>query len=206
MYEILKAFICFILPLILFQQIRFLIKFRKRNSQKINGELFITEELEDCCCSCFARSCCDIHPRHIKSSKEIREDLETVEEKLPDEYEMKKALEKSETTYLSEEAERKKIIDLIGNKQKVSLLYLCNRSSLPKQRVIEIVLQETNFRLEGEYLIDISASAMEGTWEISSDQEKKGREEKIAEGICPECNNPIDPSSEYCKSCGYKIY
>jgi hypothetical protein len=141
----------------------------------------------------------------MRRSKDIREDMGTIEEKLPDEYEMKKASEKSETTYLSEEAERKKIIDLIGNKQKVSLLYLCKRTSLPRQRVIDIVLQETNFRLEGEYLIDISASAEEVTREISKDQEMKAKKEKIAEGVCPECNNPIDPSSEYCKTCGYKI-
>ncbi len=39
----------------------------------------------------------------------------------------------------------------------------------------------------------------------ASPQELREKEEKIAKGICPICNTPLEPDWEFCPNCGYVL-
>lgn len=173
-------------------QIRFLRRFLRirRNHSHLPGVLFLAEAIGEGCILCM--DCC------LWSSGESDrvdvlggEHLEKYSGKPPEEYEIQLALDekkKSDTTYQSSEEEQAKIKELLSKRQKTSIMYLCNITSLSKQKVIEIILAEPDYTIEHEYVINKKFLPKE--------------EEKAIES-CPQCVNPVKPNWEYCSNCGY---
>lgn len=113
----------------------------------------------------------------------------------------KKTAGLSEKSSLSMEEAKVKVIDLVSKRQKTSIMYVSNRTLLPEGRIIEIILEDPDFMIEHEYVIN---KKMPAKREIKT-QEMKRIEEKIAAGFCPVCDTPLDPSWEFCSNCGYVL-
>ncbi len=184
--------ITFTLLFFLMIQIRFLRRFikLKKSYGNLPGALFLAEALiEGCCC---ALECC------ASSSSSIDFDLggsgsdahvEIHSGKPPEEYEIKKALEdkkKTEKGSLSAEEEQTKVKDLVSKREKTSLMYVSNITLLPQQRIIEIILDDPDFIIEHEYVVNKKFFAIEET----------------TKKLCSICKTPYEPNHEFCSNCG----
>jgi len=192
----------FFLLFVMMAQIRFLRLIRKMTDKKITGGLFLADIL-GCC-----RETCEIYverstDREVWKKKSL-EDMGYVEERAPDDYEIKSAIEESkrkeEMDYQSEE-DKNKVKDLLSKRQKTSIMYISNRTLLPKERIIEIILEDPDFIIEHEYVINKKMPAKR----VIKTQEMKRIEDKIAAGFCPVCDTPLDSSWEFCSNCGYVL-
>ncbi|MHA1532090.1 MAG: hypothetical protein ACTSR6_08840 [Candidatus Heimdallarchaeota archaeon] len=182
--------ITFTLLFFLMIQIRFLRRFirLKKSYDNLPGALFLAEAIGYGCCMCL--ECCASSSTSINfggSDSETRYDIHSG--KPPEEYEIKVALEDSKKTdrgSLSAEEEQTKVKDLVSKRQKTSIMYVSNRTSIPQERIIEIILDDPDFMIEHEYVVN----------------KKLLMKEEIAKRICSICKTPFEPSHEFCANCG----
>ncbi len=185
--------ITFSLLFFLMIQIRFLRRFirLKKSYGNLPGALFLAEAIVGCCmcldcCASSSSTSIDL------GSSDSDAHLEKFSGKPPEEYEIKKDLEdrkKTEKGYLSAEEEQTKVKDLVSKRQKTSIMYISNITLLPQERIIEIILDDPDFIIEYEYVIN----------------KKLLMKEEIAKRICSICNTPFEPSHEFCSNCGYVL-
>jgi hypothetical protein len=157
------------------------------------GFLFLAEALGEGLCYCFLCCCSEAVEPEVT---DFKADFEYDEEKTKtalDEYkasikESKKADELEEKTFLSIEEEIKKVMDTVSKREKTSILYISNITSLPKQRVIEIILKDPDYRIEHEYVLNKKLLSIE---------------EKFSIEKCPKCGNHMKPDWLYCPNCSY---
>ncbi len=121
----------------------------------------------------------------------------------------RKAEELREINFQSKEGKKIKIKELVSNKEKTSLQWISTITMIPIESVIETLTEDPNFIIEDNYvLIQKMPAKSESTMpEVrrASAQELREREEKLAQGICPICDNPFEPNREYCYNCGYVL-
>jgi hypothetical protein len=173
-------------------QIRFIRRYIriKRSYNHLPGVLFLAEAIGEGCFLCF--DCC-LWASGESDNVDILggEHLEKYSGKPPEEYEVQLALEgkkKADRDSLSPEEEQTKVKNLVSERQKTSIMYISNITSLQKQRVIEILLADPDYIIEHEYVIN---------------KKLLPKEEKIPLESCPQCENPVKPNWEYCSNCGY---
>ena len=182
--------ITFTLLFFLMIQIRFLRRFirLKKSYGNLPGALFLAEAIVGCCtclecCASSSSTSIDFGGSDSDAQVEIHSG------KPPEEYEIKQALEdrkKTERGSLSAEEEQTKVRDLVSKRQKTSIMYISNITLLPPERIIEIILDDPDFIIEYEYVIN----------------KKLLMKEEIAKRICSICNTPFEPSHEFCSNCG----
>ena len=70
--------------------------------------------------------------------------------------------------------------------------------------IIDVLSDYPNFTIENEYIInnELLVNELEKKVDSKSDLDKKLRNEKIAAGICPNCNNYFEIGFSYCNNCG----
>jgi hypothetical protein len=223
MKEIVIAFCTFFITigtLVLFRVIK-----RLRKLRKIKGNLLekghYLEILEFCavCCEGACDCGCELCRERIerRTIGEIRVEKATEDKTTVDVDSSELAIDEN-YAMLSElnEATKRKIITLLEGNQKTSLWWLCNQVKVREEIIVELLATTPGyFIIEGyiyntfemtkeEYLaIKEKAELSKEVWrELNLVKEAK---EKIAKGICPECNNPLDKNQEYCSSCGIRI-
>jgi len=182
--------ITFTLLFFLMIQIKFLRRFirLKKSYGNLPGALFLAEAIGYGCCMCL--ECCASSSTSIDfggSDSETRFDIHSG--KPPEEYEIKQALEdrkKTERGYLSAEEEQTKVKDLVSKREKTSIMYISNITLLPPERIIEIILDDPDFIIEYEYVIN----------------QKFLPKKEITKDLCPICKTPFEPSHEFCANCG----
>lgn len=184
--------ITFSLLLFLMIQIRFLRRFirLKKSYGNLPGVLFLAEAIEGCsmcldCCASSSSTSIDLDLGRSDSDAH----LEKFSGKPPEEYEIKKALEDSKKTdrsSLSAEEEQTKVKDLVSKRQKTSMMYISNITSIPQERIIEIILADPDFIIEYEYVLN----------------QKLLAKKEIPKELCPICKTPFEPSHEFCANCG----
>lgn len=98
---------------------------------------------------------------------------------------------------------------LVSTKQKTSLQWISTIAMVPIETVIEILTEDPNFIIRDDYVLNQRIPTKnESTMAVdsrASAQELREREEKIAQGICPTCNNPFELNRVYCSNCGYVL-
>ncbi|MGC9778061.1 MAG: hypothetical protein HZR80_02340 [Candidatus Heimdallarchaeota archaeon] len=145
--------------------------------------------------------------RIIKQTrKKILNEEKTKESKIQ---QYRKPEELREIDFQSKEGKKIKIKELVSNKEKTSLQWISTITMIPIESVIEILAEDSNFIIEDDYvLIQKMPAKSESTMpedRRASAQELREREEKLAQGICPICNNLFEPNREYCSNCGYVL-
>ncbi|NHJ06065.1 MAG: hypothetical protein EAX90_14655 [Candidatus Heimdallarchaeota archaeon] len=198
MNETLIVFLVIFLPIIVLSYLKPLLKLRKiRRNDNRNLEAFFFGDIAFCCCN-FLQCAAELEPT-IDSG-----DLSSTNRNLAYEELQKRKSSMSEKE--KEEIEMKKIKSVISEKQKTSLWWISTKTTIPKERIIELITKDPNYSIENEYIINIGLLGQEEA--ITYTERKllakktKEREEKLAMGICPECNNSIKIGAEYCLSCG----
>lgn len=121
----------------------------------------------------------------------------------------RKAEELREIDFQSKEGKKRRIKELVNNKEKTSLQWISTITMIPIESVIEILTEDPNFTIEEDYVL-IQKIPAKGESTMPEDrrasaQELREREEKLAQGICPICNNPFEPNREYCANCGFVL-
>ena len=182
--------ITFSLLFFLMIQIRFLRRFikLKKSYGNLPGGLFLAEAIVGCCmclecCASSSSTSIDLGGSDSDAQVEIHSG------KPPEEYEIKKALEdrkKTEKGYLSAEEEQTKVKDIVSKRKKTSLMYVSNITLLPQERIIEIILDDPDFIIEYEYVVNKKFLAIE----------------EMTKKLCPICKTPYEPSHEFCSNCG----
>lgn len=205
MNEAIIAAVTFFLTLFLLVQIRFFKRLRKlkNNYNGIPGVFFLSDAL-DGFLSFF--NCCG---EATEPEMDFKADFEHDEEKTKKalaEYkartkQSKKTEGLSEKSSLSMEEAKVKVIDLVRKRQRTSIMYISTRTLLPNERVIEILLEDPDFIIEDEFVINKKMPVKR----TIKTQEMKRIEDKIATGFCPVCDTPLDPSWEYCSNCRYVL-
>ncbi|HUU79286.1 MAG TPA: hypothetical protein VMX55_13150 [candidate division Zixibacteria bacterium] len=198
MNETVTVFLAIFLPIIVLSHLKTLLKLRKirRNGNRIPDDFFLSELLT--CCGDFVQCAAALDDASGDSDQ-----TKTRREIAYEEIEKRKS---SMSEKEKEKIELKKIKSVISEKQKTSLWWISTKTTIPKERIIELITKDPNYTIENEYIINIGLLGFE---EASTYTERKllakkakEREEKIAMGICPECNNSIKIGAEYCLSCG----
>lgn len=206
MKEAIIAAVTFLLTLFLLAQIRFFKRLRKlkKNYNGIPGAFFLSDALDG---FLSFLSCCSeaSEPEVIEFKADFEHDEEKTKKAL-DDYKVRTKRSKkteglTEKGSLSLEKEKVKVIDLISKRHKTSIMYISNITSLPKERIIEIILEDLDFMIEHEYVINKKIPA---TREIKT-KEMKRIEDKMAKGFCPICDTPLKPDWEFCSNCGYVL-
>lgn len=171
-------------------QIRFIRRLvnRRKNNETIPGGLLLAEAFTGClsCMEC----CGDFEGAGNYSDPDSDAHLEAFSGKPPDEIEIKRALKENKTksTPLTVEEEISKIISIISKREKTSLLYITNTTSIPKERIINLLITDSDYIIENEYVINMKM--------IVKEEPKKL--------LCPECDNPVKPGVRYCGTCGFE--
>jgi len=184
----------FLLLLFMMAQIRIIRLLRKMSDRKISGGIFLVDVLGCCCESC--EICYDRSTDRDVWKKKSMEEMGYVEERAPDEYEIKTVLEasqqKEEINYQSEVEEQIKVLDLVSKREKTGIMYVRNKTKLPKERIIEIIDSNPNFFIENEFILKKKKLAEVTMKEITDSITKKN---------CPNCNTPIEAEWDYCSNC-----
>jgi len=188
--EIVATVLTLFVLFFLVAQIRFIRRLinRRKNNENIPGGLLLAEVLSGCF---FCMECCgDIDVINYTDS-ESDAHLEKFSGKAPDETEIKRALKDKKGTIIDSlsEEEKYKIKDLISKRQKTSLMYISNITLIPKERIITLLLDNSDFDIENEYIIN----------------KKLVVKDELTDEICPECNNPFKSSRKYCSTCGFEF-
>ncbi|NHJ31638.1 MAG: zinc ribbon domain-containing protein [Asgard group archaeon] len=181
-------------------QIRFIRRFLRirRNYENLPGVLFLAEAIGEGCFDCCAAATEDV----IRPDYSSDEHLTKYSGKPPEEHEVKLALDekrKAVKSYQSVEEEQNKVFEIISKRQKTGILYISNLSSLPKERIVEILADNPDFAIEDEFVINKKLLEKE---ELKS-KELKEIKEKMAQGFCPKCNFSLEPEWDFCGNCGY---
>jgi len=214
------AFVTFLLTIFLLIQIKLIGRLRKL--KKIKGN--ITEEgfvlgaydesiPEIAACSCCVGPCCMgficgkcivcCFGERIKDQREKRAHRQSDEverrtterrkkeqEKYLTEIEQEKIERKGRIEalrvngYTATEEERQKVIELLSVNPKTNLLWTSNAVGLPIEEIVIILENEPDFEIRDEYIIN---------------------KKKAVENICPNCENPFDPGSDFCSNCGFEL-
>ncbi|MHA1122303.1 MAG: hypothetical protein ACTSPC_05770 [Candidatus Heimdallarchaeota archaeon] len=105
--------------------------------------------------------------------------------------------------------ERSKVIRIASAKEKTNIDWVVKKASLPKERVIEILKEEPDFTVDDAYVINkklLAKDEQAHLYEMIREKHaKEEKEQKLAIGICPECNKPIEEGSDRCSFCNYKF-
>jgi len=117
--------------------------------------------------------------------------LEVFSGKPPDEIEIKKALKskKSIDVSLTVEEEISKVMDIVSKRDKTSLLYINNITSIPTERIVNLLIDDPDYEIKNEYVLNKEMLI----------------KEELKKLICPECNNPIELGAKYCSTCGLEL-
>lgn len=186
------------LPIIVLSHLKTLLKLRKirRNGNRIPDDFFLSELLT--CCGDFVQCAAALDDAsggsgQTKTRREIA--YEEIEKR-------KSSMSEKE----KEENEIKLIRSVISEKQKTSLWWISTKITMPKERIIELITEDPNYAIENEYIINIGLLGQEEAITYTERkllaQKAKEREEKLAVGICPECDNPFEIGADYCLNCG----
>ncbi|NPE08113.1 MAG: hypothetical protein GNW80_07520 [Asgard group archaeon] len=151
-----------------------------------------------------------------KQRTDEREILQTREKTLNEEkateskiQQIRKADELRTIDFQSKDGQKRKIKELLSNKEKTSLEWISTITMIPIDSVIEILIEDPNFIIKDDYvliqkMLAKSESTMPDERRVSA-QELREREEKLAQGICPICSNFFEPNREYCSNCGFVL-
>lgn len=119
---------------------------------------------------------------------------------------IRKAEELRAIDFQSKEGKKRRIKELVSNKQKTSLQWISTIAMVPIESVIEILAEDSNFLIKDDYVfvqkMPIRSESTMPKDRRASAQELREREEKLTQGICPICNNLFEPSHEFCANCG----
>ena len=142
----------------------------------------------------------------IQTRKKTLNEEKATESKIQ---QIREAEELGEIDFQSKEGKKRKIKELLSNKEKTSLQWISTVTMIPIESVIEILTEDSNFIIKDDSVLIAkmlakSESTMPEERRISA-QELRERKEKIAEGICPICSNSLEPNKEYCSNCGYVL-
>lgn len=205
MNEAIITVIAFFSILFLLVQIRFFRRLRKlkNNYNGIPGVFFLSDALDGFLS--FLNCCGEATEPEMDFKADFEHDEEKTKKALA-EYkartkQSKKTEGLSEKSSLSMEEAKVKVIDLVSKRQKTSIMYISTRTLLPNEIVIEILLEDPDFIIEDEFVINKKMPAKR----VIKTQEMKRIEDKIAAGFCPVCGTPLDSSWEYCSNCGYVL-
>ena len=191
MNEIVAAVISLVVIFFLVAQIRFIRRLlnRRKNIENVPGVLFLSDVLSSCflCLDCCAGSSTSMGSGDPDSDAH----LEAFSGKPPDELEIKKALEDKKRTSvpMTVEEEISKIMNIVSKREKTSILYISNLTSIPWGRIANILGDDPDYEIENEYVINKQILA----------------KEEPKEQICPECNSPNKPGIKYCGTCGLEL-
>ena len=188
----------FFLLLTLVGQIRFIIKLLRKIKKydKIANTLFLSEFVE-CCCYLANCSICTLDKSDSSCCQRSLDKNITEEE-----YEQRVKGTKIVEDLKKEEL---KIKNLIFDKKKVSLFWVSKATLIPIERIIEILSNDVNYSIKNDYIINQRFLEPDKSLDykfVEGDIDIKEKERKIAEGICPFCDNLFPKGSEYCPNCG----
>ncbi|MHA1740196.1 MAG: hypothetical protein ACTSXA_11045 [Candidatus Heimdallarchaeota archaeon] len=191
MNEIVATAITLFVLFFLVAQIRFIRRLinRRKNNESISGGLLLSDAFVGClsCLEC----CGSVDTVGNYSDPDSDAHLEAFSGKPPDEIEIKRALEdkKRTSSSLTVEEEISKVMSIISKRDKTSLIYISNITTIAKQRIISLLITDPDYIIENEYVINMKMQA-------------KAEPTKL---ICPECNNPVKSDIEYCTTCGFEL-
>lgn len=191
MNEIVVAAISLVVIFFLVAQIRFIRRLlnRRKNNENVPGVLFLSDALSGCflCLDC----CADSSTGMGSGDPDNDAHLEAFSGKPPDELEIKKALEDKKRTSVSltVEEEISKIMNIVSKREKTSIFYISNLTSIPEIRIVSILRDDPDYEIEKEYVLN----------------KQMLTKEEPKEQICPECNSPIKPGKKYCGACGFEL-
>ena len=221
----------FFISVFLLYQIRFIVRFRKL--RKINNN--VTEKgfvlgvyfpICECCCDLYFDRCCrDRTERQLEKIadrkraaferktterriKEQKEYLSEIEQKKKGRKERVEVLRAS--GYTATEKDRHKVIELLSVNPKTNLLWTSNATRLPIEKIVIILENEEDFEIRDEYILN---KKIKPKVEFLTIEERAKRAEelkedkrKIAEKICPNCENPFETGSDFCPNCGFELW
>ena len=191
MNEIVATAITLFVLFFIVAQIRFIRRLinRRKNNESIPGGLLLSDVFTGCfsCMEC----CGSFENVGNYSDPDSDAHLESFSGTPPDEIEIKKALEDKKRTSvpLTVEEEISKVMDIVSKRDKTSLLYINNITSIPKERIVSLLIDDPDYELENEYVLNMKMLIKEETKKL----------------ICTECNNPIKPDVKYCGTCGFEL-
>jgi hypothetical protein len=123
---------------------------------------------------------------------------ESYEEKVPSE----KRKRKYEAYMKKIKQEKSRIKELTKGKEETNIWWISFTAKVPKEKIIEIFEEDPDFIIENGVVYNKELTSKE---ELQNVRKRKERRERIAKGICPECEVPFEIgeiSEVYCKNCG----
>ncbi len=206
------ALLVFFFTLSLFAQIRFLLRWRKMKKFKGNfpGIVLADIPIEGllCCAQCGCECLSSVGAIRDYAKQEMEDsDSRKPESKPP--IGRRRGYRKRVRQLYKRERERRRIIKLASKKEKTSIDWISKKASVPKERIVEILSRDSDYSIDDAYVLnkkliskEEQADLFEKIREINIQADK---ERKLAQGICPRCNNAIEINSEQCTKCGYKL-
>jgi len=95
------------------------------------------------------------------------------------------------------EKEKSKIIKLIQDSEKTSIWWVNSYTSVPKEDIVEILKYEPGYLIVDDYIYNERKMTKEEILEV--------KEKIIGWKMCPDCENPVEPESEFCPNCGHDL-
>ncbi|MCK5045591.1 MAG: zinc ribbon domain-containing protein [Candidatus Heimdallarchaeota archaeon] len=194
--------IAFFMTLFILGQIKFLIKLRKlrKNSLDLRGDQLVMKayacfscgDVLSCCGGfsiCCAKTSMDDGPTQYESSryetKDTGEKIPPKDEKIAEKYRLTK-----------EQKEENKVKVLIHGMPSISIETACKMTKLSKKRVVQIVTNNPNYIIVDDNLVNLKMYSKEEAKELTA---------ILLHKICPNCESPFAPGSEFCPNCGQAL-